>query len=342
MKKFLPNLTQIISCFFLLLIVSCDEEEPEVYTEYILSSSAEQINLNAGASFNFTVASEYGDDLTDNSTFFINDQEIEGKMFTPTEIGTFNAYAKYEGANTQTIQLNVIEELPTSFTQKLIIEEFTGTWCGNCVDVAYKLHEVAVANSNIIPIAIHGGGDDIMTYENVTTLEDHYGVNGYPKAFVNRGNEGTKWQKTAEELDGILNQNASLGLAINSTLTGNEIAIDVKAAFAENVTNTKLVVYLMENKLIYPQVNYSSHYNGENPIPNYEHNDVLKKSLTDIFGNAMEAQTAGDLFVEQFELTVPGVIENPENISIIAFIVDENNNVINVQTAKIGENKVFD
>ncbi|WP_196885894.1 Omp28-related outer membrane protein [Aureivirga sp. CE67] len=342
MKKFIPNLTKIISCLFLLLIVSCDEEEPQEYLEYILSTDKDQINLNSGESFNFTVASEYGDDLTDNSVYFINGEEISGKTYTPTEVGTYNAYAKYEGLSTQTIQLNVTEELPTSFTQKITIEEFTGTWCGYCVDMGYKLYNAIENNSNIIPIVIHGRGGDVMTYERLTDIEEFHGIEpgtGYPRAYVNRGDS---WLKTEEELQGPLNQTPKLGLAINSSLEDNNISIDVKVAFAENVSDTKIVVYLMENNLIYSQTNYSSYYDGQNPIPNYEHNDVMRKSLTDLFGDDMEPQSVGDLFVKQFNQAVPGSIENPENMSIVAFVVDSNNKVINAQSAKIGENKVFD
>ncbi|WP_196891051.1 Omp28-related outer membrane protein [Aureivirga marina] len=340
--KLPSTFNKIMACFFILIAFSCEEEEPVEYTELILNSNEETINLNSGSSFEFSVMSEKGENYTDNSTYYINEELIQGKTFTPTEVGTFNVYAKHEGIRTQTIQLNVIEELPTSFTQKITIEEFTGTWCGYCVDMAYKLHEVVEDNSNIIPIAIHGRGGDVMAYERLTDLEEFHGISpgtGYPKAYVNRGNS---WSKTPEELEGPLNQTPKLGLAINSSLENNNISIDVKVAFAENVADTKIVVYLLENKLIYSQTNYSSYYNGESPILDYEHNDVMKKSLTDLFGDSMEAQSVGDLYVRQFNQAVPGNIEKAENISIVAFVVDSNNKVINAQSAKIGENKVFD
>ena len=42
---------------------------------------------------------------------------------------------------------NVISSVPSSFTKKVLIEEFTGAWCQFCPDGAYILGNINNANN---------------------------------------------------------------------------------------------------------------------------------------------------------------------------------------------------
>ena len=45
---------------------------------------------------------------------------------------------------------NVISSVPSSFTKKVLIEEFTGAWCQFCPDGAYILGNIINANNKMI------------------------------------------------------------------------------------------------------------------------------------------------------------------------------------------------
>src|SRR5690606_11748671 len=158
-----------------------------------------------------------------------------------------------------------------------------------------------------------------------------------------------------------LNQTASLGLAINSSINGNNLQIEVKVGFAvDELSDARLVVNLIEEGLTYSQVNY---YNGSNvvcdpeynyismpnPIPGFPQEHVLLKSYTDVFGDVIPATqiSNGSIYTQDFEVSLPSSVTNPNNLKIVAFVLGNgdqisNREVINVQSAPVGVNQDFD
>ena len=51
-----------------------------------------------------------------------------------------------------------IGPVPDSFTKKVLIEEFTGAWCGYCPDGAHRLEKIIDSNDgNVIGVSLHNG-----------------------------------------------------------------------------------------------------------------------------------------------------------------------------------------
>jgi hypothetical protein len=47
---------------------------------------------------------------------------------------------------------------PSSFTKKVLLEEFTGAWCDWCVDGHLRVEQMMAATPNrIIPVMVHSG-----------------------------------------------------------------------------------------------------------------------------------------------------------------------------------------
>ena len=73
----------------------------------------------------------------------------------------------------------------------------------------------------------------------------------------------------------------------------------------------KLVVYLVENGIIYGQVNYYDQDNTSpffglgDPIPNFEHNEVLRESLSSVLGDAIPNTAALTEYVTSFTVNLP-------------------------------------
>lgn len=239
------------------------------------------------------------------------------------------------------------------FKKRVLIEDFTGTWCGNCTSVAYAIEKVYEnPNNQAVTVAIHSGNDPYKFTE-VGPLHEYIfpsGTIALPEARLNRTN---KWIDPDTNIVKALNMrsnNCGLGLALKSGLNDNTISLEVKIKFAQNYDGLKLVVYLLEDKLIYKQTNYSSYFASQTImvgnsrfIPNFEHNHVLRKSLTNLLGNSIsENSIDGNTISRSFSLAVPANIANKNNISFAAFVVDNNNTVINSRDSYINENQVFE
>jgi len=173
-----------------------------------------------------------------------------------------------------------------------------------------------------------------------------YNVDGFPKVYLNRREKLWANDYLVATLNAMLNRYAPVGLAINSSLTGNSIDVNVKVGFVEEtatVDNYRLVVYLVEDGLVYPQHNAALPDLPE-LIEDYEHNDVLRYSFTNTLGDALPNQVPADhRYVKDFtSISLPTSIENNNNLKIVAFVLDKNNNCLNVQSAEVGVNKDFD
>lgn len=244
----------------------------------------------------------------------------------------------------------------SEFTQKLLIEDYTGTWCVYCTGAGFAIHTAVHGSGNIegndrfVPIALHFkslSNPEEMQNEYSETLVAEFNPNlGFPRVTLNR--KETIWSDDYKisDLELLLNKYAPVGLAINSTITNNTIDVTVKVGFVEELTtvsNYKLVVYLLEDGLIYAQHN-ASLSNQPAIIENYEHNDVLRYSFTNTLGDALPNQIEDNhRYTKSFmAINLPNTIQSISNTRIVAFVVDANDNCINVQMAKVGLNKDFD
>ncbi|MGK4569345.1 Omp28-related outer membrane protein [Flavobacterium sp. 3HN19-14] len=142
-----------------------------------------------------------------------------------------------------------------------------------------------------------------------------------------RLNRVTTWTypetNTFNQVTNLTSNNCGLGLAMTSSLSGNTVNLDVNIKFVDNYTeDLRLVVYVLENHLHYTQRNYTTYYDAVNPIPNFEHNHVLRTSFTNLLGDLITEGTGfGQSVTKHFSLPVPENVENGENISFVAFVV---------------------
>jgi thiol-disulfide isomerase/thioredoxin len=233
------------------------------------------------------------------------------------------------------------------FKKHVLIEDYTGTWCGNCTRVSHAIDLVNDQTDKAVSVAIHNGNDP-YSFDGIATLKNLILPNSPLALPVSRLNRVTKWTfpepTNIQEAVDLTGNNSGLGIAMSSTLVNGNLNLDVKINFAQaDYQNLKLVVYLLEDKLIYKQYNYTNFYNAINPIPNYEHNHVLRNSLTNILGDAIsETILVNQSITRNFNLQVPSKINNSNNISFVAFIVGEDNKVINARAAKVNENQAFE
>ncbi len=231
------------------------------------------------------------------------------------------------------------------FTKRVLIEDYTGTWCGNCTRVALSIERVLDKTDRAEIVAIHNG-DDPYHFDGIGPLRNliYPGLADLPLP-TSRLNRTVVWKfpetSNVQQAVDLTGYNCGLGLGINSTMSGQNIDLNVKVKFAEDYQNLRLVVYLLEDNLNYFQVNYtSSYYGGIDPIPNYDHDNVVRSTVTNIMGDAMGTSfAAGSTFERSFSVTVPTSVENSADIRFVAFVVGEDNKAINVRSASINQSQ---
>ncbi|HET8837435.1 MAG TPA: Omp28-related outer membrane protein [Flavobacteriaceae bacterium] len=323
---------------------SDDSGDGEEITSISVSSSS---TLILGGTATFTVTTNTGDDVTSSSEIFVDGTALTDNTFTPTAEGMYEITAQYADLTSAVFELTVVAD-GQLFPKRVLIEDFTGTWCGNCPKVANAIDMVQAQSDNVVVVAVHqADGSQPDPYDFPEDILDPPGVTqGLPQARLNRN---VVWPfVNAPDLDLALNltgDDATVGLAIDSEVTsGNlNVSVDVKFGLDHSGENLKLVVYVLENGLIHNQVNYTTYYGGNDPIVDFEHNHVLRASLTDLHGNSIpDAQTAsGNVYNKTFNVAVPSSVENAANISIAAFVVGADGTAVNSRDAQVGMDQEF-
>jgi thiol-disulfide isomerase/thioredoxin len=288
-------------------------------------------------------------DITADCSVRINGTAASTQFGTETP-GTYTVSAKYKGTTDAIVgTITAIDKGPSKYSSKVLVEDYTGAWCGYCPRVAGKLDQAMAANPNILAIAVHNG--DPMSYVYEAQMRAKYGVTGFPTAIVNRSSE---WNESSFTLNPLTTNWAILGMAIESSISGTTITGKIKTEY--NVTTTlpmTITIMLLQDGIVYPQRNYyntttsSPYYNLGDPISNYVHNNTLRAASTDIFGDVIPSsdQRKGNVYEKSFSFNASSY--NIARCKILAIVswgegLGSRKGVINAQIVKAGDNKGFD
>jgi len=291
----------------------------------------------------FTLTDENGDDITDISVFYVDGEALDANEFSSPDPGMFEVYAEFDvNGNTQTTDTETFSVIIPK--QKIVVEDYTGTWCGYCPRVTASIEAIHDVTDDIAVVAIHN--DDEMSIPIEEDLRNEFDVFGFPAGRINRT---VKWQNPQDPqvVIDIAGLDTDLAIAIASSVNGNNLNVKVTVASENAIENVKLVVYLVEDNILADQVNYydndptSPYYQQGNPIVDFVHNDVLRASLSDVFGNAVSSTAALEDYSASFQTTLSAdyVVAN---LKIVAMIVQEDNTALNGQYAVVGEEKSFE
>ncbi len=342
MKLIAILLTIVITSFSL---QSCTKSESDLITPVseTLSIRVSATTVNIGTAVNFLVFSSINNtDVTSTATLFIDGAAVAGNTYTFSQAGTFEVYAKKENITSEVIIINV-DDTRNGYVSNVLVEEFSGTWCGNCPRLLYGIELLAQQTTKAIVVGIHLlNNDPFITVEgnNLAALQ---GVLGVPTGNINRtiNWNGPQYENVPQVL-AELKDKSNTGISINSDVAANNLSVMVKVAYDEPVpSTTKLTVYLVEDDLRYTQRNYSSNlYGGQATIPDFIYNGVLRKVVSSLEGDAIA--NGGTNNEKSYTLSLPTNITNIANVRLVAFVTDATGNVLNVQQAKLGALKDFE
>jgi len=229
-----------------------------------------------------------------------------------------------------------VSKVPSAFTKKVLIEEFTGAWCGYCPDGAHRVQSIIDNNNgNAIGVSLHSSDDMAIAHTNY--LETTYQNTGYPSGMVDRvpfnGTTSTwnrgSWEYVANDQ---LIKISSCGLAIKSEINGASATVEVHAGFNTTLNGDyRLTVYLIEDGVTgtgygYDQRNYyntdseSPFYEKGDPIEGYEHNHTLRAVLSESLGDPISPSSlvSGGDHIDTYTVDLSSY--NKNNLSIVAFV----------------------
>lgn len=302
-----------------------------------------------GQTITFTVVDQEGNDVTNSSTIFVNDTAINGTTYTNETEGDYTAYASYDDAGTtaQTAVQNFSVYIPK---QKIVVEDYTGSWCGFCPRVTGAIEVLRTLEENISVVAIHetaNSNPDPFDFEQIDILKNEFDAFGFPQARINRT---IRWESpyAPEDVTSIAGQPTNLAIGISSAIANGTLTVNVDVIYANGAgAGDKLVVYLTESGLVHPQTNYlnedpsSPYYEMGDPIPNFVHNEVLRKSLTNVLGDAISGAGAYEVYERTLTTDIPSDYNEGE-LEIVVMVVNSDNTALNSQHAKVNEVKLFD
>mgnify|MGYP001292793621 CR=1 FL=1 len=226
--------------------------------------------------------------------------------------------------------------------KKVVLEEFTGIYCGFCPDGHLKAQ--AIQNENpgeVFLINIHtgsyaapNGNDPDFRTPFGSAIGTQSGLAGYPAGTVNRknfpgleqGSPGTtavgrfNWAAASNI---ILNEASYVNLGVEATvdMEANELIVHVEAYYTgDSPEDTNFInVALLQNNTLGPQ-------SGAGQGNNYNHMHRLVHLVTGQWGETIANTTTGSLYDETFTYTIPGDYnEIPvilQDLEIVVFITE--------------------
>lgn len=329
-----------------ILIYSCSK--PESFSDLTVQQNSLIPGLNVESSYlkdqliSFNMIDSEGNNITSGTSFTVDNQLINGNTISYDEIGSHYVSANYtidsQNYSTDLIVFDIVEPI-----NKVIVEDYTGTWCGYCPPVAHAIYELKEVYDNIISVGIHN--NDELTIDQESDLRSELGISGFPSARLNRT---ISWFDPYQilEVNSLLSEENNVAISIKSALENIDLEVNLRIVSNVELVNHKLVIYLVESNLIYDQSNYFNYvedsyfYNLGNPIENYSHQDVLRKSITNISGNTLDLIQPLTDYKFNFNVEIsPDFVQ--ENLAIVAMVVDSNNNAINSQFSEVNSFQDF-
>jgi len=231
-----------------------------------------------------------------------------------------------------------------SANKKVLLEKWTGTWCGLCVDGTDIVNNlIDQYGSNFIPINLHGG--DIMEFPD--SLRSAFGANSYPEAIIDRKDFSVNYEYETES-EGRGNWAALTSsqitefspVNINISHTWDSISRTITASVIANYTDNsagdaRIVLMIIEDSVTgnssnYDQANAYNNTTGHplyglgNTISGFPHRNVLRDYST---GGAFGVDnliphivSAGGNFQYTFNYTLPNTFDENQ-ISLVAAVV---------------------
>lgn len=201
------------------------------------------------------------------------------------------------------------------FAQHTLVSKRTASWCSNCGSWGWDAFEGILADfedtNTAIGVAVHSSSSD---YSNAVTqlFTQHIGTGPQPVFYhgttnlgLSRNNSAAKRQELMEIASTAASTDSPVGLGVNSTITGDELAVSV--AYGTDGGAYRLGVYLINNNLVGFQSTRGNSAVHKRMLVGYLTPTVEGDLLSDTEGTVRYTASIADLgisSVENYEVLV--------------------------------------
>jgi hypothetical protein len=239
-----------------------------------------------------SVIDQAGRNVNQYVTVRANGEKVTGDMIISSTPSFLTVYAEYNTIKSNEVQLVIVEDKNLKFEKNVLIEQYTGTWCGWCPRAINEINILETTDKKIVHSAMHLSDGFAFSWN--SNLFQSFGFTGIPTVHADRT---TVWSGSASELTS-LHAPSRIGISLEVTGNKNDITAAVKVKFGYQFPDgLKLSVYLLHDNLVADQTNYyntnpsSPYYQMGSPMVDFIHRNVLLKSGTNMFGDAIPADS---------------------------------------------------
>ncbi len=232
-----------------------------------------------------------------------------------------------------------------SFNRNVVIEEFTGIWCGYCPMGIVAMEYIRENNNNYsyIPVAIHI--QDALSATSFSKVINNYSGEGVPSAILNR------WQSSYPSLDYGMLEDLEFVASIPAIATVNgsavfdaetkTIRVDTETQFSYDYTDGDknfILSYAITEDNVGPY-NQTNYYSGTNELPGWGnkgetvstiYNDVARQldKYSGITGSVPANITSGETYSFSHTINAVSAIKNFENCNVVVYLTNIKTGVI--------------
>lgn len=338
-----------ILCWLALGGVACSDGDSK---ETLTLTSAKNTILPDGQDYTtFTV--KYGEqDVTAQAKIYANTtQQLSEPRYSSTVTGSVKFQAIYDGqiSNEVILQVQAGDVDNRKFLKKAVFMIFTSASCTVCPQMGIAAKDVAEAYPD--RVAILSFHDDFHP----EIVEDIYKL-PYTPAMRNWSEASSGFPAGKVDADFTYNYvdrpsrfqysfeyEAIAGVALETSIQGEQLRVKVKAKIVESLEKYQeagICLWLTESKLDYKQLD------GNNLLEHYEHNYVVRGSLTPVSGGRFgyllsgDELKAGTEIIKDYTFDITGY--NADNLEVVGYVYTKDSNVDNwirnCQKVKAGNN----
>ncbi len=236
----------------------------------------------------------------------------------------------------------------TNSFKRVLVEDYTGHKCPNCVKGGNTIHElIGKYGDSVIAMAVHTGdfasvsqGDTVFDYDFRTAAGDEwrtsFGVELFPIGMVDRKKvvdntlliNPVAWESAVQQ-ELLLSPEADVQLITEFDESKGKLCIHTKTTFLSGYEgkNLNLLVLITEGGIVEPQKNLISSLGPTPVIIDYEHNHILRGVVNGNWGAMVRAANSAstDPVVNSYGIYFNGFNlnpMNPENCHVVAILFD--------------------
>ena len=260
-------------CVFLLMMLSailCGCESSETIKEGVIAIAADNHVIKAdgkySAEIRVTILNSKGEneDITAEAEIYRegHDTPLDSPIFTTTQPGEYAFYAVYGFEISETIVVKAVDgvqNLPndtdpsgTSFRQRMLLLQHTGTACPNCPKLMTPLRDLSedeAYNAKYHHVASHSYNVDDPAYSDDAALLSNnvLGVRNYPWLTANLTTEYTlDYTSLPSFVDEHYRENASAGVSAAVSYTDGDVNANVSLKAGQD-GKYRMAVWLLED-----------------------------------------------------------------------------------------------